>query len=166
MKQITGSSALRRLIMIVALVVIPLAACKPVDNPLGDGLTAVNAGASCWGIKQAFPTSSDGVYWLLTSSLDRPTQFYCDMTTSGGGWVLIARGRDTWNFKPGGQGTAGVIRNTPDGTAAFDAAALSPDLVKGLLNGAAVSSLPDGIRVFSQQLGINHCTSLRNLAMT
>lgn len=147
MKQVSGSPALRRLALIVALVIVPLAACKPVDNPVGDGLTAVNAGASCWGIKQAFPSSSDGIYWLLTSTLDRPTQFYCDMTTSGGGWALIARGRDSWSFKPGGQGTPGAIRNTPAGTAAFNAAALSPDLINGLLNGAAVSSLPDGIRV-------------------
>ena len=50
-----------------------LVACQPTpnDTPTGDGLTQPNAGASCWGIKQAFPTSTDGIYWVLTPAMDR-----------------------------------------------------------------------------------------------
>ena len=40
----------------------------------GDGTTAATAGASCWGIKQAFPAAPSGVYWVLTPALPRPLQ--------------------------------------------------------------------------------------------
>ena len=38
----------------------------------GDGTTSATAGASCWGIKAAFPASPNGVYWVLTSTLAQP----------------------------------------------------------------------------------------------
>ena len=141
------AKALKRLALLLAVLVIPLTACDPADVPVGDGLTSTGAGASCWGIKQAFPTSPDGIYWLYLPTLDRPTQFYCDMTTNGGGWVLVARGRDSWNFRPSGQSTPGVLRNTVGGTGAFSAAALSTDTINDLLNNQPVSGLTDGIRL-------------------
>ena len=55
------AKAIRRLALLLALLIIPLTACDPADVPTGDGLTSAGAGASCWGIKQAFPSSTDGI---------------------------------------------------------------------------------------------------------
>ncbi len=124
----------------------PKAATAAEAQP-GDGTTSATAGASCWGIKQAFPSSADGVYWLLTGSLDRPAQFFCDQTTGGGGWVLVGRGRDSWNFTEVGQGSPASLRSTTSGPGAFAAAALDRDTIDDLLDNQPVSALADGIRV-------------------
>ena len=115
--------------------------------PLRDGSSSLLAAASCWGIKQSVPAAVDGIYWLQTSKLVAPEQFYCDMTTDGGGWVLVGRGRDNWTWSQNGQGTPGQIRTTPSGTGAFAPAALPSATIDGLLDGARVDSLSDGIRV-------------------
>ncbi|GAA4104589.1 fibrinogen-like YCDxxxxGGGW domain-containing protein [Nonomuraea soli] len=111
------------------------------------GLSAETAAPSCWAIKQQNPASPDGLYWLQTATLIAPQQFYCDQTTDGGGWVLIGRGREGWNFQYGGQGTPAEVRSTPDGTAAFRVAALPGDTVQGLLDGGRVDALADGVRI-------------------
>ncbi|MCC6225072.1 MAG: hypothetical protein IT195_01520 [Microthrixaceae bacterium] len=120
-----------------------------VGEAMGSGLSSQTAGASCWGIKAAFPSSADGLYWLQTPhvGLRVPEQFYCDMSTDGGGWVLVGRGREGWTFSTNGQGSPSAVRNTPSGTAAFSPASLPSSTIDGLLNGAAVKDLADGIRV-------------------
>jgi chitodextrinase len=112
-----------------------------------DGSQSWLAAPSCWAIKQQNPASASGIYWLQTPQLIVPDQYYCDMTTDGGGWVLIGRGRDGWTWAPGGQGTTAALRTTPSGTGAFAPAALPAATVQGLLGGGRVDALPDGIRV-------------------
>ncbi|MEO6987406.1 MAG: fibrinogen-like YCDxxxxGGGW domain-containing protein, partial [Aquihabitans sp.] len=113
----------------------------------GDGSMSATAGASCWGIKQQHPDSADGSYWLLTASMDRPEQFHCDMTSDGGGWVLVARGREGWSFNPAGQRAAAAVRDTVDGPEAFAPAALGTETIDQLLDHANLAAAPDGIRL-------------------
>jgi len=69
------------------------------------------------------------------------------MTTDGGGWVLIGRGRENWTFTRDGQGTSAQVAATVDGTAAFEPKHLPEATVDGLLDGGTVSSLADGLRI-------------------
>ena len=113
----------------------------------GDGTTSATAGVSCFGILRDHPGSPSGTYWLLTPAMDRPAQFACDMVTEGGGWVLIARGREGWQWTPAGQQGASAVRTNVTGPAAFAPASLDTTTVMGLINGASPAALGDGIRV-------------------
>ena len=144
-------SAARRLAALVAAgallasLIVPTAANAALAAP--DGLSAATAAASCWEIKQVTPTAPSGVYWIGTPAMGAPERFHCDQSTSGGGWVLVGRGREDWSTSNEGKGTPASVRGPITGESAFAPKQLSSKMIGALLNGAAVSSLPDGIRL-------------------
>lgn len=65
-----------------------------------DGLSADTAAPSAAYIKENFPSSPDGVYWIERQN-NTPIQVYCDMTRDGGGWMLINASNSTLSVNKG-----------------------------------------------------------------
>ena len=56
-----------------------------------DGRTSATAGTTARQIKIDYPASTSGVYWIKNANINagNPFQVYADMSTDGGGWMLV-----------------------------------------------------------------------------
>jgi hypothetical protein len=70
-------------------------------NKVNDGTTSARAGTTASAIKSATSTTTNGYYWLTTPSDGVARQWWCDMNTDGGGYVLIARASSYLSGNPG-----------------------------------------------------------------
>lgn len=119
---------------------------EPGLDPATLGATPETAAGSCWEIKQKRPDAGDGAYWLLTPAMPEPARYYCDQTTDGGGWVLIAKGRNAWTSDYDGR-DAGPALLTPSFAGGADVHQLPSTEIDRLLDGGRVDALADGVRL-------------------
>ena len=64
---------------------------KVYSQGLSDGSSSANAAPSALWIKMTTGTTTDGLYWIRPIGAASARQVWCDMNTSGGGWMLVAR---------------------------------------------------------------------------
>jgi len=57
--------------------------------PVLDGSAPEKAATSALAIKNLTGTTTNGYYWIKPTGYSVPRYIYCDMSTNGGGWMLI-----------------------------------------------------------------------------
>lgn len=77
-------------------------ASSPRFYNVNDGLSPNTASTSAYQIKQDYPSSTDGIYWIKNGSINsgKPFKIYADMTTDGGGWMLVLNYLHVGNTNP------------------------------------------------------------------
>jgi len=115
-----------------------------------DGVCALACdGGSCNKLSDARGKAS-GLHTFRLLSGDVP--LYVDSSYDGGGWILIGRGRQDWDWLEEGRGVAADVGATVGTSAAFTPAYLHADLVNGLI-------ASEGIDLRNTQVRIRRATN-------
>ena len=139
----------------------------------GDGLSTATAGTSALQIKQDYPASADGVYWIDMPTVG-PTQIYCIMNSAcdGGGWMLAMKATTgtTFNYSANYWTTSNTLNPTDNTRNAGDAkyASMNYFQAKDLMalwpdipNMGAESGSIDGLSQWSWLQNDFHSSGLR-----
>ena len=70
---------------------------------------------SCKDLLAGNPGSPDGMYTIDPDGAGpmAPLKVLCDMTSDGGGWTMVGKGREGWSWVDAGEGTPDEIVNNP-----------------------------------------------------
>jgi len=103
-----------------------------------------NWNRSCKQIKDNWTDAGNNVYKITPTGVANRFKVYCDMTTDGGGWTLIGKGREGWTWNNAGQSTTTELATNPSTNTV---ATLPSASINGIINGVYVKNLKDGLRV-------------------
>lgn len=83
------------------------------------GLSQGDPSTSAWQIKQDYPNSTDGIYWIQNANINGGQAFpiYADMTTLDGGWTLLVQNAAPYGWD---DTTTLLLNNTTPPTSLVD----------------------------------------------